>query len=73
MQRKIIKIGSSAAVIVPKEVLREHKLKVGDFVNVTLSKGNESAGSIALDPQIVQWTDKFIEEYRPMLKKLAKS
>ncbi|MDD5726478.1 MAG: AbrB/MazE/SpoVT family DNA-binding domain-containing protein [Patescibacteria group bacterium] len=73
MQRKIIKIGSSAAVIVPKEVLRDHKLKVGDFVNVTLSKGTEGAEPIKLDPRIIQWTDKFIEEYRPMLKKLAKS
>ncbi|MFA6100160.1 MAG: hypothetical protein WC750_04810 [Patescibacteria group bacterium] len=71
MRRKIIKIGSSAAVIVPKDVLRDRKLKVGDFVNVTLSKGIEGEDSV--DPKIVQWTDRFIEEYRPMLKKLAKS
>ncbi|MDD2786356.1 MAG: AbrB/MazE/SpoVT family DNA-binding domain-containing protein [Patescibacteria group bacterium] len=73
MQRKIIKIGSSAAVILPKEVLHERKLKVGDFVNVTISKDGGDEANVAIDPRIVQWTDKFIEENRSLLKKLAKS
>ena len=74
MKRKIIKVGTSAAVIIPREVLKEKKLRVGEFVNVAFDKNTESAKkNLQVDPEVIQWTNKFIEEYRPLLKKLAKS
>lgn len=75
MLRKLIKVGSSTAVIVPKDVLKEQHVSAGDMVNVTISKPSKGkpGTNLAVDPQVVEWTNRFIHKYRPLLKKLASS
>ncbi len=74
MKRKIIKVGTSAAVIIPKEVLKEQKLSVGGYVDVNFAKSSVKSGTnLDIQPEVVQWTNKFIKEYKPLLKKLADS
>ncbi len=73
MQRKLIKVGTSAAIIIPKAILEEQRIKIGDLVHVEVSKKAHERTRRAIDPKVIQWTDEFIEEYRPLLKKLAHS
>ena len=75
MQRKLIKVGTSAAVLIPKAVLDEQGVKIGDIVDVELAKTNAAATKrqTVVDPRVIQWTDTFIEKHRAVLKKLAKS
>ncbi len=69
MQRKLIKVGTSAAVLVPKEVLEAEGVKIGDTIHVEFSSTAREAPTI--DPKVIQWTDEFIAEYRPLLEKLT--
>ena len=39
---KIIKIGNSLGVIIPKRVIKNEKLKVGDEVWISIKKANSS-------------------------------
>ncbi len=73
MQRKIIKVGTSAAVLIPKAVLDEQKMKIGEIIEVDVSKKSHPNKKALIDPQIVQWADGIIEMYKPALKKLADS
>lgn len=73
MQRKLIKVGTSAAVIIPKAMLDEQGMKIGDTVRVEIFKKTRDDSRSVVDPKIIQWTDEFIKEYRPLLKKLADS
>lgn len=43
MKLKLIKIGESAGVIIPKSVLVEKALKVGDYINVELAPAKEDS------------------------------
>lgn len=73
MQRKLIKVGSSAAVLVPKAVLDELKVKIGDTIHVEMAKKARPVAPSVVDPEIVQWTKDFIDQYRPLLKRLSKA
>jgi len=73
MQRKLIRVGTSAAVLIPKEVLRDHELTIGDMVYIDVSKHAQVEKKPIIDPQIVEWTDRFIQRHRMLLKKLAKA
>ncbi|MBP9762828.1 AbrB family transcriptional regulator [Patescibacteria group bacterium] len=70
MQRKLIKVGTSAAIIVPKELLEREGLKIGDEAYFEVSK-KSPLPKTAVDPEVLQWTDEFIKKYKPLLKKLA--
>ena len=73
MQRKLIKVGTSAAVLIPKAMLDEQGMKIGDMIHIEVSKKSRTASAGPIDPSVIQWTDRLIEEYRPLLKKLASS
>lgn len=73
MQRKLIKVGSSAAVLIPKALLDELKVKIGDTVHIEMAKKAHAATPSVVDPEIVQWTEDFIATYRPLLKRLSKA
>lgn len=76
MLRKVIKVGSSAAVILPKEALEHAGVQVGDTVFISFEKSGRRSNAVArrpIDPEIIQWTDELIEEYLPLWQKLAKS
>jgi antitoxin component of MazEF toxin-antitoxin module len=75
MQRKLIKVGTSAAVLVPKALMDEQGFKIGDMVEVELHKNDARAAKrqAVVDPRVIQWTDHFIEKHRSLLKKLSKA
>lgn len=75
MAQKVIKIGKSTGITIPKEILKEMRLKAGDQITVEYDKKKRSLHikpSIEIDDELLDWTEKFIEEYRGALEALAK-
>ena len=75
MAQKVIKIGKSTGITIPKEILEEMRLKAGDQISVEYDKKKRSLHikpNIEVDQELLDWTDKFIEEYRPALEALAR-
>ena len=66
MVQKVIKIGSSAGVTIPKKQLKELGISVGDEVNITLQaiKTDKHKGLMAE-------YDKFVAQYGQALKNLS--
>lgn len=73
MQRKLIKVGTSAAVLIPKALMDEQGMKVGDVIHVEISKTASTAAKNAIDSEVLEWTKKIRSRYAPLLKKLAHS
>lgn len=76
MAQKVLRVGTSAAVTLSRDVLNGLKLKVGDEVNVEL---DNAKGVAAIRParatsrtEVLAWTKKFIQRYRPALEALSK-
>ncbi|MBI2097779.1 MAG: AbrB/MazE/SpoVT family DNA-binding domain-containing protein [Candidatus Vogelbacteria bacterium] len=75
MIQKLLKVGSSAAVTIPKKSLKELGLEIGDEVTVDVDIANErvTIGPSKKRPaEIIDWANSFIEKYRLALKALAK-
>ena len=75
MLQKILKVGSSAAVTIPKKALEELGLSVGDLVQVSVSAGTRKISiepPVMVDKELIEWTNEFIKKYRPALEALAK-
>ncbi len=76
MTQKVLRVGSSAAVTIPKKSLEELGLKIGDRITIDLDKKNKIVSFRPLqkgvDKEVLQWTKKFIDRYRPALEALAK-
>ncbi len=76
MTQKVLKVGTSAAVTLPKKSLEEIGLKIGDRVRVELD--GERGGFVILPlgakahKELRAWTEKFIKRYRPALDALSK-
>ncbi len=68
MTQKLIKIGSSTGVIIPKSELKKLNVTVGDQVEVIVKKPAKTV----ISPELHEWTNKFIDQYRPALDELAK-
>lgn len=78
MLQKVIKVGNSAAITIPREFLNTAKINIGDHVHVEL---DEATGAIVvsskqkpfkgMSPDIAQWTKKFIDKNRQALEELA--
>ena len=66
MTHKIIKIGSSAGVTIPKRQLQELGLAVGDEVNINIRPTRAKLQEFADE------LDKFMDVYDQDLKNLAK-
>lgn len=75
MQRKVIKVGTSAAVVLPKHILKERKIRIGDMVDLEFNKmskpSNKSSYQHQIDPRIVEYAEACAEEYKELLKKLV--
>ncbi len=75
MTQKLLKVGSSAAVTIPKKSLKELGFKIGDEMRVTV---NVNEKRVIIEPssktnsEILEWTDRFIKRYRSALVALAK-
>ena len=79
MIQKIIQVGSSAAVVLPKIVREELKLRVGEHVQLEISKNKKGLliqrvrpKISASDARIAKLTVSFIGRYRKDLEQLAK-
>lgn len=76
MTQKIIKVGTSSAVVLPKSELKRLGLKAGDFMAVNFNSKRMMFEVEPVAPSIdmatVDWTRKFIKKYRPALESLAK-
>ena len=75
MTRKILQIGSSVGVTIPKSILDKLGLEVGEEVEIREENGKVSlekaSGENMVDPELAEWTDEFIDTYRPALEELA--
>ena len=75
MIQKVLKIGSSIGITIPKKTAQDLGISAGDAVEFTFNKGRKQFVVEPLataDKEIMNWTKKFIEEYRPALEALAK-
>jgi len=81
MLQKVIKVGNSAAVTIPKSFMDQANINIGDKVKVDtdlelqriiIQRKKKSAKKSA-NQKAVEWVDQFIKDYRPALEKLAKS
>lgn len=75
MIHKILSVGDSAAVTIPKKALREIGLKIGDRVEVDFdfkAKKIHLVPVTPVDKEVVKLTRNFIQRYRRALESLAK-
>jgi putative addiction module antidote len=75
MTQKVLKVGSSAAVTIPKKSLEELQLKIGDKVSVEIDKEQKLVvirPAVKVNKEVLDWTKRFIDRYRPALEALAK-
>lgn len=74
MIQKVLKVGGSAAVTIPKKSLEELGIKIGDSVSVSVHDMKVTIepqkASVVVDTDTVSWAKKFIEAYRPALEAL---
>jgi putative addiction module antidote len=76
MTQKLLRVGSSAAVTIPKKSLKELGLKIGDEVRVSINPKERKvtilpADHLDVDKKVLEWTDHFIKRYRSALEALA--
>jgi len=75
MTQKVLRVGSSAAVTIPKKSLEELGLKIGDKVTVDTDKSTKSViiqSIVKVDKELLDWTNGFVKKYRSALEALAK-
>lgn len=80
MLQQIIRVGNSAAITIPKDFLRETKIKIGDQILVEadstaktiILKPKKTKKASLISPELGRWTKNFIKKYRPLLDELAK-
>ena len=78
MTQKILKVGDSAAVTIPKKAMEELGLKIGDDINVKVDLKKRvvlvqpSRQLNKEDQKIAELTLNFINRYRKDLENLAK-
>ncbi|MDO8590654.1 MAG: hypothetical protein Q7R65_01610 [bacterium] len=74
MLQKVLRVGTSAAVTIPKKSLEEMGIKIGDNVQVSVDAKSKRFTIEAHSPvneELFLWTKKFIDRYRDALLELA--
>lgn len=79
MIQKVINVGNSSAITIPKSFLKETKMKSGDqviveadFVSKVLTvRPKYVKKSISISEDFTVWTEKLINKYQPVLEELA--
>lgn len=67
MVQKVIKIGSSAGVTIPKKQLQELGIAIGDEVKLTI----QPVDSDSRQEKLMDEYEKFVQQYGQTLKNLA--
>ena len=71
MERKIVQIGSSLAVTLPSEVVKEFKLKKGHTVDVSV---HPQSGAVTIRPGIKYFEDgKVTRRFRTLAEKIRQT
>lgn len=71
MERKIVQIGSSLAVTLPSEVVKEFKLKKGHTVDVSV---HPQSGAVTIRPGIKYFDDgKVTRRFRALAEKVRRT
>jgi antitoxin component of MazEF toxin-antitoxin module len=79
MIQKVLRVGSSAAVTIPKKSLKELGLKIGDSVSLQVNVASRTVSVKAIrmskeasrQQDIVRMTSDFVRRYRKDLEALA--
>lgn len=78
MMQKVIQVGNSAAITLPKKFLEGANISTGDSVNVDIDEAtkvmvvsSDKYPFLGMSPDISIWTKKFIEKNRKALQELA--
>lgn len=77
MIQKVLKVGSSAAVTIPKKSLNELGIKIGDTITLEINQAEKivsirpSKKDVSRREKIAELTLDFINRYRVDLKALA--
>lgn len=80
MAQKIIRVGNSAAVTIPKSILEENGIKIGTKANVSYKAdtedivvhvGKKSAIKHPASKEFHHWLEQFIDEDQGLIKELA--
>jgi antitoxin component of MazEF toxin-antitoxin module len=71
MERKIVRIGSSLAVTLPSEVVKEFKLKKGQKVEVSV---HPQSGAVTIRPGIKYFEDgKVTRRFRALAEEIRQT
>lgn len=79
MTQKIVRVGNSAAVTIPKEFLVQAQLAVGDEIEVqsdvdfksVIIRAKNAKMSSRITPEFKDWLDNFTKNNKDTLEKLA--
>ena len=69
MIQQTIQIGNSVGVVIPKNILKEKNIKVGDKVQVDIKSLKKTVGGV--DAKFMKMVDEFIVEHKDVLEQLA--
>lgn len=69
MVQQLISVGNSVGVIIPKNILKEKNIKVGDKVELDIKPVKLTAKGV--DARFMKMADEFIEEHKDVLQALA--
>ena len=74
--QKLIKVGSSVAVVIPKKSLKALGIKPGSALALDIDEKNRrvtiSHPEPVVNTELLDWTNRFIKQYRGALDALAK-
>ena len=69
MVQQTIQIGNSVGVIIPKNVLKEKNIKVGDKIEIDVKSVKKVAGEV--DVKFMKMVDEFMEDHKDVLADLS--
>lgn len=77
MSQKVLQIGTSAGITLSKDILKTLGLRIGDHVTVDVDAKHGGLVVLPLrakkdDAEFSAWTEKFLSQYGPALKALAR-
>lgn len=69
MIQQTIQIGNSVGVIIPRNVLKEKNIKLGDTVEFDIKSVKPKTTDV--DVRFMKMVDEFVEDHKDVLQKLA--
>ena len=76
MNKKVIRIGTSAGITISREALDVLGVGIGDIVEMSTTQGVLTVKPVhpksdsPIDPQVLQWGQEFIDKNKELLKRL---